>query len=235
MNDWYSCIDINFLDLNEFDTLTLDTSSSKNPPITTQNMDDSLETPVKQMEEELTAPEQNKEIQVHIESPQIGYFDTSVLSTPAKQNWSNSYISSPMQRTQQNSSLLSNDTTTVRNAPYTYSLTSIHDKSSIFMPVIAFTTNSIASPNQLALTYLVSIPSDATSTTPTMTSTVISSIQTNKSNDNHLLDLTQQIDKVKTNKRPGYRAKRSRFKSARYIELENLDPNATKPKVSTKI
>ncbi|XP_055309941.1 uncharacterized protein LOC129573467 [Sitodiplosis mosellana] len=250
LNDWYSCIDINFLDLNEFDTLTLDTSSSKHPPTATDDLNESLVTPVKQIDE----PEPNKyqtpseTAEVPVDSPEIpsnpgiSYFDPSAISTPSKPN----YINSPttrIHRTQQqslnssNSTLLSvNETTTVHNTsyPYAYSVKPLQDKTSVFVPVMTFTTNSNASPHELTLSYpssiLVTIPSDATSTTPAMPPTMISSIQSIH-NSNQMLQMSQQqIGAGQTIKRPGCRAKRSRFKSAVYKELENLDPNTLIPK-----
>lgn len=242
LNDWYSCVDVNF-----WDTLTLDTSSSKHPPTsTTTAIDDlnkSLVTPIKQIDEPLTTPDPNKtqkqsNTPVSIESPitsntEITYFDPSVMSTPAKLNYNNDAIS-PVHRTQQsfdsfNSTLLSVNDTMTHCTSYPYSFT----PQPVFVPVMTFTTNSNASSDQLAIPYnsiLVTIPPEATATTPAMPPTVISSIQS--SNDsNQILGLSQKIEAGPPNKKLGCRAKRSRFKSALYRELENLDPNAVVQKV----
>lgn len=234
---------MNLLDLNEFDILTLDTGTSKHPPAETDNLNDSLVTPIKQDEEPLNTPEPNKtQTQETIGSPlscnpEISYFDPSAISTPAKPNYDNNSFSSLNQTQQQQSFDSFNSTLLSVNEPIppcAYSINPMQDKSSVFVPVMTFTTNSNASPHQLALPYnsiLITIPPEATMTTPAMPPTMISSVQSNNSNSNLLLSQPNETGP----KRPGCRAKRSRFKSAVYRELENLDPNAKAPMVCLNI
>lgn len=249
LNDCFNLIDPNLLDLNFFDTLTLDTNSSKYPATTTDELNESLVTPVKvdsmavkQIDGPLTTEpikDQKETVtQVQAESPissnVISYFDPCVISTPAKPNYNNNNTISTIHQTQQQSFDSFNSTLNCTSYSHPYSFTSLQEKSPVFVPVMTFTTNSNAPHNHVALPYnsiLVTIPPEATATTPAMPPTVISSIQANNSS-NQMQYLNQQIQAGPISKRPGCRAKRSRFKSAAYRELENLDPNSIKPKVS---
>lgn len=235
LNDWCSCIDLNFLDFNDLDGLTLDTSSSKHLPTTSNATNESLVTPVKQIDESVITPEPNQnqtKSDMISSNPGISYFDPISISTPAKPNYNNNSIPTIYHQTQQQSFDTFNNTLfSVNESGFSY--TSPRDKSTVLVPVMTFTTNSNASPNQLASPYnvYVTIPPETTATTPAMSSTVISSIQSNN-NNNQIIHLSQQIEAGRVVKRPGCRAKRSRFKSAAYRELDNLDPNAIVPKVS---
>lgn len=218
-----------------------------NPPRTVpvQNVDlnTSLITPVKHIDQCISTPETGKnqpQSQLPIGSPtpsntNISYFDPSAVSTPAKPNFNNSHISPATQQQRHqsfdsfNSTLLAiNESSTQYSYP-AYSISPLETKS----PVITFTTNQNAMPNNSTMTYssiLITTPCESI-TTPAMPATVISSIQIDNSN-NQITQLNRQIQGGPAPKRAGCRAKRSRFKSAAYKELEHLDPNMIRPRVS---
>lgn len=235
LNDWCSCIDLNFLDFNDLDNLTLETNSTKHLPTTSNETNESLVTPVKQIDESLNTPESNKnqtKSDMISSNPGISYFDPISISTPAKPNYNNNSISPMYHQTQQQSFDRFNNTLFSVNESG-FSFPPPRDKSTVLVPVMTFTTNASSNPSTSPYNVYVTIPSETTATTSAMSPTVISSIQSNN-NNNRMLHLSQQIEAGAAVKKPGCRAKRSRFKSASYRELDNLDPNAIVPKASCR-
>lgn len=247
---------MNSLDPNYSDTFAVDASNStKQEPTVREEVNESLLTPVKRIDEPLTTPENNK-IQSQTSEPQaqiqtllsshseISYFDPDANSTPAKPNPNNSSVSSVHQSHQQeqqscdsfnNTPLAVNESwanCTNSYLPNAHTFTPSNEKLPLFVPVMTLATNSNASSNNDALPHnsiLISIPSDVTVTAPAiMPSTRLSSIQSNDIS-NHS---RQQIISGPAYKKPGCRSKRLRFRSAAYSELENLDPNSIEPPVS---
>lgn len=260
-NEVYKSIDIDSLDLRDLtDALTLDSNTPKQMTDQVQNLDESLITPVKETEEPLTTADASKiptqptcsvpAISPISSSSNINYFNPSIISTPAKSGHDCNVSQSQQQNLSGdsfNSTLLSINESTATQYSYAYpypmnanSFSQIESKSPILIPIMTCVT-SIAgvsgvpvNNHQLPSSAMI-MPSQSTITTLTsaMPSTVISSIQ---SNDNSQpLYLRRQIEAGPTPKRPGSRAKRSRFKSAIYNELENFNPNNFQPKVSERM
>lgn len=255
LSDWYSCIDVNFLDLNDFDPITLDPNVSKQPSnVQVENLSGTLITPVKQIDEPLSTPETDDirsqtQMLTHkqtqslseetIQSPlssKLNYFDPCAISTPSKPNFNNNFISPNEQLQQQsfnsfNSSLLSVNGSLAHDTYCKNVHTSLHDNSPVFVPVMTFTTNSNASVNNVSLPYnsiLITIPSEATATTSAMPSTLISSIQTHGFGNK----IKPQSETTPSSKKPGCRSKISRFKNAAFAELGNFDLNSIESQVN---
>lgn len=210
--------------------MTIDLNSAKQAPTADHPLNESLVTPVKQVDELLTIPEPSK-VQVQtqeesrVESPvpnntNISYFDPNAISTPAKPNFNN--IVSPALQTQQqsfnsfNSTLLSVNESSTQNTPsYSVNAYSFSPLQQDNVPIYVLThTNSSVSPENCKL---------ATNATTSST----------QSNSNEMQHLKHQVVTGSTPKRPGCRSKRSRFKRATYKELEHLNPYAIEPQVSS--
>lgn len=240
-------------DISQFQNDWFPDVSSFTQAVNADELDSTLVTPVKQIDEvtdkTLETPDPNKmqcSSQAPIESPilsnQINYFDPNSISTPAKMDCSTNSISATNQTQQShndsfNSTLLAvNETMQQPSTPYPltpYAFSPLQDKSPLFVPVMTFGSNSNTQPN-IPIPYspiIITMPSQAI-TTPTIPSTVISSVQLNESSNNtEILQLNEQLQSRSMPKRPGCRSKKARFKSARYKDLEDSDPNLIQPKV----
>lgn len=247
-NELFSDFDINAWDFKDIhDTLTFDGTSSKQAT-EAQNLNQSLITPIKQADEQLenqneslvTPEPYNIESQspASIQSPnRINFFGPSAVSTPAKLITNNNSISPAQQPSYDsfNSTLLSvNDVSQQKYMPYPvtpYAYSPQSDAAPTFVPTMSFTTNSVASSNA-ALPYssiLIHPMPPGASTTPTIPSTVLSTMQTN---NNDIDQLNRQIVAGPAPKKSGTRSKKSRFKNIEYTDLLNFNPNAIQPKVS---
>lgn len=241
------------IDLSAFDMLFAadGNPAAKQANINADDLNATLITPVKQIEDATVSSEnivneaKSKAVTAPPASPSISntnisYFDPSAMSTPAKAA-DRSTEPSPTQSQSQsfdsfNSTLLAppsqvNDNNTLMGQQITYrypnSFGAFGSNSTILTPVMTCVTNSNAihqSSTEFAPN-LILMSSEAI-TTPAISSTVISSFQ---SNGNPI------ETKRSARERPGHRAKRSRFKSATYRELENFDPNTIQPKVSAHV
>lgn len=237
-------------DISQFQSDWFD-ANSFTQEVNADELDSTLVTPVKQIDEAtdktLETPDPNKlqcSSQAPIESPilsnQINYFDPNSISTPAKMDCSTNSISATNQTQQSHndsfsSTLLAvNETMQQPSTPYPltpYAFSPMQDKSPLFVPVMAIGSNSNTQPNIPYSPIIITMPSQAI-TTPTIPSTVISSVQLNESSNNtELLQLNEQLQSGSMPKRPGCRSKKARFKSARYKGLEDKDPNLIQPKV----
>lgn len=264
-----SCENLNCL--NDFDALTLDWNLPKQAAFNVDDLNATLITPVKQIEETIATPETNpnqskSRVVTASSSPppsspsspgpsNISYFDPSTMSTPARVNDGDNQTSSTIEQPQKQSQFDSFDTTILAattapspandgskliNQPFTYqyptsnaiAIVSLESNVPILIPVSTYTANSNAlQPFQTQyLPNSIEISSEAKTTTTTP-STVVSSFQLNE-NAMEIDRLNLQIQSEPVREKPGHRAKRSRFKSAAFKELENLDPNAIQPKVS---
>lgn len=239
-----SCVNSDLSDYMDYGAL-IDTG------INADDLNVTLETPVKQTEDSLAAPETNKGrpssskvVNASIASPaasnaNISYFDPNAMSTPAK------VIRTPERQQSQSQSFDSFNGTllappsqpvsysgTISNQQYAYQYPTggTHSISSFgsSTPILIQTAMTLASNsntlNQSIQSSLVKMSSEAT-TTSAIPSTVVTSFQI----DDNSIEVERQI-----RSRPGHRAKLSRFKNAAYKELENLDPNAIQPKVKRK-
>lgn len=254
-------------DLNEFDLqcgvsdfteyanqLAVDGNLPKQVTVDVDDLNATLVTPVKELEESNSAPEtsknqsQSKVLAASTPSTSntnISYFDPSKMSTPAKDINTSNQIPSLNQKPEQqsfdsfNSTFLhtssGSDSRTLINQQFTYqyptnnySIGSLELSSPILTPAVLITSTSHAT---VAMPYAPI--SSGTITTTAAPSNVISSIQSNE-NSIEITHLNRQLQAGPVQKKPGHRAKRTRFKSAIYTELENLDPNTIQPKVSAK-
>lgn len=261
-----SCVNSDLSEYPDFGALADDWNLSKLVGINADDLNATLETPVKQADESVAAPEANENrssptkmvTTVALSSPatanaNVSYFDPNAMSTPARVN------QTPEQQQKQsesfdsfNSTLLApaaqppspqfaNSSSTLTNPQLTYqypttstySIGSFESNPPIFIPVMTFTSNSNMF-NQYSAqlsSNLVKMTSEAT-TTSAIPSTVITSFQINENSieTEGVNQKTQSKGETRT-PRPGHRAKRARFKSAAYKELDNLDPIAVQPKV----
>lgn len=243
------------LDLRDLtDFLTMDANTPKQMlPDQVQNLDDSLITPIKDTEQPLATPDASKNHaqptdSVSVISPissraNISYFDPSIISTPAKSIDSFSSDSNANQNQQQNLScdsfnsilLSTNESATQYSYTFPYpmntnSFSPLESKSPILNPI---TTSHPVNNHQLPYSP-VPMPSESSIMTLTsaMPPTVISSIQSIDSNES--LYLKRQIEAGPAPKKARTRAKRTRFKSAAYNELQNFDPSKFPPQVSER-
>lgn len=220
--------------LNGFgDPFAFMTNTAK--PSTTDELNDSLVTPVKDLPEPLLTPNTTTDMITEAETTiqasndhntsATNYFDPKIISTPARFDPVVSYdygAYMPYQNTEQiygqhpytdpfnHSFSAINETLNQNSYSYPVGLSPYKDMNNSFLiPIVTFPTN----PNDVQ-----SNVSPIILPTPAMPSTIV----TPKITINYCPP--QQTETlVKT--QPGCRAKRSRFKGATYKDLEHLDPN----------
>lgn len=220
------------------------------------NFDDlnaTLITPVKQIEQSLATPETTQNLSKSkvatatsstSSSPgpsnvSISYFDPTAMSTPARVNGQmvstvRLETAEQSQQQQQQSDSFNSFDSTLLAPPISPSIPSVNNGSTLNSPqfVYQYPTNAnlptVSSESNLPI--LISIPQYQMqpiminmSSDPKTTSTT--------ENTSEIDQLKRQIQSGPVSKKRGYRDKRSRFKSAAYVELENLDPNTIQPKV----
>lgn len=226
-----SCESLN--GLNDFDALNFDWNYPKQTAVNVHDLNATLITPVKQIEEPpATDHNQSKsELTTAIASPgpsNITYFDPIAMSTPARVNGQLSSTicrETTVQQQQQFNSFNSFDSTPI--SP------SVNSGSTIISPQIVYqyATNTILPTVSQFQTQpiVINVPYDPKPTS-SIPSTVVPSHQ---SYDNSIeIDrLNRQIQSGPVRVR-GYRDKQSRFKRADYVELEHLDPSTIPPKVN---
>lgn len=226
----------NFLDFNYVsDMLTIDTNAQNKPALEMQDLDQSLVTPIKEMDAALKTPNNNSGIIEEMQNSPITsntsvhYFDPNVASTPARPLGE---VSIPSDNELQQSTNLSNTlvASTDSNSQYSYPYltnsfmyNSSQDKSSIFVPFIKLAANTpqndVSVPNT---PIVVSFPSNLVMTPYSNQTTAINP---------EVVRLAQQLEGGPVPKRPGCRSKAVRFRN--FKELENLTPSQVKAKVRT--
>lgn len=229
-------------------SMAVDWNWPKQPTTNADDLNATLFTPNKQIEQCITPePTQHQSkskvsvTQSPLPSPgpsnaNISYFDPSAMSTPARPNDGNRKCqeTSDQQQQKQSESFDSFDSTLLAAPPptslispactggsttpnsqqLTYSTIPIGSNLPIFAPITPF---------QMQHSAITIAMSSEAKTTSAISSTIVSSFQSNA----HSIGSASMV-----HKRPGYRDKRSRFKSATYRELEHLDPNTIPPRVS---
>lgn len=263
-----SCVNSDLGEYPDFGALADDWNPAKLAVINADELNATLETPVKQTDETLVdetlvapatkkdQPSPSKVVTGPLSSPStsnanISYFDPNAMSTPAKGIQTPEQQQPQQQQSQSfdsfNSTLLApSSQLSTQSVNYsgtqftyqypttsTYSIGSFEPNSPILIPVMTFTSNS-NSVNQYSTqlsSNLIKMPSEATTTTSAIPSTVITSFQADE-NSAETERLNRQIRSKSAQGKPGHRAKRSRFKSAAYRELEHLDLNTVQPKVN---
>lgn len=256
-----SCANSDLSEYPDFGALADDWNPAKLAAINADELNATLETPVKQTvnDESVDVPETNKDqspttkVETAPSSPgasntNISHFDPNAMSTPAK------FIQTPdqQQRQSQSQSLDSINSTLLAPPPpnstnyssplinqqftyayqyptntITYSIGSFESNSPIHIPPMTSNVINQYSTQQYSAN-LIKMSSEATTTTSAIPSTVISSFQINE----NPIEIERLNRQIQSRQKPGHRAKRSRFKSAAFKELENLDPNTIQPKVS---
>lgn len=246
-NDIANIIDVNLLDMCDFaDTISNPPKQIADP---VDDLNTSLVTPNKQIDEPLNTPDASKN-QSHSQSQlspepsqtNISYFDPRIMSTPGNRSFNNSNNSlndhvpqqqqlqtpnqQPIDSFSSTSSLNENRGVpqySYQYPPFAFSPTVQHSPI-----VVAVTTNSIAPPiaSKPSASYFVSMPTDSITTTA-IPSTVTTPMQLS----NSAAPPSQTVHAEDSLKKPGCRAKKSRFKSIAYQELESLNPNSIQPQV----
>lgn len=249
-----SCESLN--GLHDFDALTFDWNLPKQSTVNVDDLNATLITPVKQIEESLATPETNPN-QSKTKVAAAATTSSSVSSSPGPSNANLSYfnpnaISTPAarvngqlpatirtdQQQQQSDSFDSFDSTLL--APSQQISPSINGARAMRNSpqfVYQYPTNTESNPPILiSTTHYQMQPiminmSSGTNATSSIPSIVVSSFQSNE-NSVEIDRLNRQIQSGPVRSKRGYRERRSRFKNIAYMELENLDPNAIQPRVN---
>lgn len=247
-----SCVNSDLSEYPDFGALADDWNPAKLAAINADDLDATLETPIKQTEESSAVPETNKGRSKVVAAPMaspaasnanISYFDPNAMSTPARVDQTPEQQQS-QSRSQSfdsfNSTLLAppsqptNHGSTPVNQQYVYqyptgSTYSFDSNTPILIQTpIPFAGNSNTLNQYLtraSQSNIVKMSSEAV-TTSAIPSTVITSFQI----DDDSTRMTPRNRQTRSGRKSGHRSKTPRFKNA-YKELENLDPNAIQPKV----
>lgn len=255
-----SCVNSDLSEYPDFGALADDWNPAKLAAINADDLNATLETPVKQTDESLAPPETSKSrsspskgMAAPLTSPaasnaNISYFDPNAMSTPAKPD----QTPEPQQSLSQsqsfdsfNSTLLAPPSQPVCHSgtpvnqqyayqyPTTYTIHSYESSATVLIPTTTTFTSHPNTLNQYSTQPNQSNLVNMSSeaiTTSVMPATVITSFQI-EDNSNEMTRPNRSNRKGTVQGEPGRRAKKSRFKNAAYRELENLDPNAIQPKV----
>lgn len=263
-----SCVNSDLSEYPDFGALADDWNPAKLAGINADDLNATLETPIKQTDESTAVPETNKGrpspskvVATPLASPaasnaNISYFDPNAMSTPARidqtrdrqqsqsrsqsfDSFNSTLLAAPSQPVSHSATPVNQQYVYQYPTGSSYSISSLDSNIPILIQSpIPFGTNSTTFnqySTQANQSNLIKMSSEAT-TTPAIPSTVITSFQI----DNDSIEMEQSTNRQtrsrsSVQRKPGHRAKLSRFKNAAYKELENLDPNAIQPKVKFKI
>lgn len=257
---WESCVNSDLSEYPDFGALTDDWNPAKLAGINADDLDATLETPVKQTDESAAVPEKNnkgrsppsKVVTASLSSPaassaNISYFDPNAMSTPARvdqtperqqsqsrsqsfDSFNSTLLAPPAQPIDQSGTPVNQQYVYQYPTGGTYSIGSFEPNS----PILKQTSVTYASNSNTQLnqysTQAIQSNLVKMSSDAITTSAIPSTVITSFQIDDNSIEMERSNRQTRSGK-PGHRAKIARFKNASYKELEHLDPNEIQPKV----